>query len=357
MGLIDSIALEWDLWIGKYRAFFVTETQDREACIRLLPSHGQLHDTLEKGQLVACQDTRSGEVVACVLLRNAAPSLAGPETAFSHVRRHDLPQLAVLSHFSFHNTYLNTPAIPVLLSHCFVEVLKAGGLALLMSSDPGHYSIHKRLGMRPIGPLQKGAHGDFRIPMICLPDMDYLSIINSPLMPMLRGIRFERYQAICEWYYNLVRENKELQTGAAFYPENDQEFKQHHLITDGLSDQGRETLLRDALIINCREGEVVLAENDGGKSFGYVRNGLVRVLIGGQPIVMLGEGDILGEIAFVLNTRRTAQLVAASPDTEVVLFRESAIDQLQLESDRALLWRNLARVLAQRVLVTNKMMS
>ncbi len=355
MGLTSNIALEWDLWIGPFRAFFVTSDEDRIACQKL--SGGSASSTAPNPQqlLVACQDTRKGRLVACLNMGDAKQQ-AG-DSPFSFVPETYLEQATLLSDLSFENTYLDTPALPVLLSHCFVETLKAGGLCLLMTCDPGHYSIYKRLGMRPVGGLQKNGTADFQIPMIGLPDLDYLSIIHSPLLPMLRGIRFDRYKRICEWYYQLVRDHKELQIGGSYFPEDQNNFKGHHLITEGLSEAGRKALLSDAIVITCGEGETLIKENDGGKSFGYVRKGLVRIEIKGQPVVLLGEGDIFGEIAFILHTKRSAQVISASSETEVVLFRESAIDHLELESDRTVLWRNLAQVLAQRVVMTNKMLT
>ncbi len=355
MGLLKNISLQWDLWIGKYRAFFVTEAQDREACERLMNYDSNRPLPAPSGQLVACQDTRRGEVIACLLLSDATARAEEAIRAFGYVEAAYMPKLAVVSHLSFDSAYLNTPAVPVLLSHCFVEVLKAEGLALLMQCDPGHYSIYKRLGMRPIGPLQMGEGGDFQIPMIGLPDMEYLSIIHSPLLPMLRGVSFDRYQEICDWYYQLVRDHKELQTGTAFYPEDHADFHGHHAITEGLSEAGKAAFLKDAMVVACRQDEVLFAENDAGKAIGYVRKGLLRVEIGGQPVVMLGEGDLFGEIAYILNTKRTAKIVSASPETEVVLFQESAIDQLKDDADRTVIWRNLAQVLAQRVVVTSKL--
>lgn len=356
MGIIKHISLQWDLWIGQYRAFFVTTEEDRRACQSL--SDSLQTQSMPGRQLVACQDTSNGKLVACLIMEDVAVAPEGPEErAFAFLPAPYRKQAVKLSQLAFRNTHLNTPAVPVLLSHCFVEVLKAGGLCLLMSCDPGHYSIYKRLGMRPVGGLQRGGDTGFAIPMIALPDLDYLSIIHSPLLPMLRGVDFERYRPICEWYYHLVRDHKELQIGASYYPEDQNNFHGHHLITEGLSEEGRKALLSDALVISCGEGEELIKADDGGKSFGYVRKGLVRVVINGQTVVLLGEGDIFGEIAFILHTRRSAQVVSASAETEVVLFKASAIDRLKLESDRTVIWRNLAQVLAQRVVMTNKMLN
>ena len=366
--LIKKIALEWDLWIGQYRAYFPSNAEEAQDCQKLIQQAGTFDGTLNEGiagkantQMVACQDTRTGAIIAALRMADAYPFREVPGKAEQYgldvIPEERLMKVAIFTQMAIHPDYEKTEAALVLISHCFVEVLKAEGHAALMSCDPGHYSIYKRLGMRPIGGLSKTPEGFFRIPMILIPDQDYLSIIHSPILSILRGVDFEAYQPICQWYYQLVRENTALQAGSAFYPDNEEDFGGHHTITEGLSENGREAFLKNALVIKCREGEVLITENDGGKSFGYVQKGIVNVVIGNKTLVILGEGDIFGEIAFILHTKRSAQVVAASSETEVVLFSESALNELENEADKAIIWRNLARVLAQRVVVTNKLLS
>ncbi len=364
--LIGSISVQWDLWIGQYRAFFPTNREDIRECLHLAREAGAVDGLWVEGnsdalplQLAACQDTKDGKLIASLHLADALRVKAIKERAEQYqlglFDEERLATLAIFSQLAIHPAHQKSQAPVVLLSHCFIEVLKAGGQAVVMSCDPGHYSIYKRLGMRPLGPLSKTAEGLFRIPMIFLPDQEYLSIIHSPILPLMRGVDFEVYQPLCQWYYQLVRENSALQAGSAYYP-NEKDFESHHTITEGLSEKGREAFLKSAIVVHCREDEVLITENDGGKAFGFVRKGMVRVVIGNRTVVLLGEGDIFGEIAFILHTKRTAEVVAASPDTEVVLFSESAINTLKDDADRAIIWRNLARVLAQRVVLTNKLL-
>ena len=365
--LIGALSVQWDLWIGQYRAFFPTSKEDIRDCRLLAEEAGTIDGLWDDyntdkltSQLAACQDTSNGKLISSLQLADAIEvnAIKGKAEQY-HLGLFDegrLSSLAIFSQLAIHPAHQKSQAAIVLLSHCFIEVLKAGGQAVLMSCDPGHYSIFKRLGMRPIGPLSKTTEGLFRIPMIFLPDQDYLSIIHSPVLPLMRGVDFEVYQPLCQWYYQLVRENSSLQVGSAYYA-NKEDFESHHTITEGLSEKGLEAFLKNAIVIHCREGEVLITENDGGKAFGFVRKGMLKVVIGNKTVVLLGEGDIFGEIAFILHTKRTAQVVAASPDTEVVLFSESAINTLEAEADRSIIWRNLARVLAQRVVVTNKLLT
>ncbi len=350
--LISNISLQWDLWIGQFRAFFPRDKEDREACFELL---GWEEAQDKDSQLAACQDTRNGEIIACLNLIEG--QLASKNNfPLDLLNEEKLSQMVLFSELAVNPEYQKTSAPMVLINHCFLEVLKAGGQAALMSCDPTFFSMYKRLGLRPIGPVQKKTEDDFRIPMICLPDQEYLTIIHSPTLPLLKGVDFKRYTGICQWYYQLVRDHRELQIGSAFYPDTEDAFEGHQTITEGLSEKGREAFLKNALVLRCREGESLIMENDGGKAFGFVQKGIVKVVIGGKSVVMLGEGDIFGEIAYILHTRRSAEVVAASPDTEVVLFSESAISHLQDEADRTVIWRNLARVLAQRVVLTNNLL-
>ena len=116
-----------------------------------------------------------------------------------------------------------------------------------------------------------------------------------------------------------------------------------------------------ARVRSVARGTTVFAKGDPGSSLFAILEGQVKVIsysAEGKYAVfnLLSAGDIFGEIAYILNTNRSAKVVAASPDTEVVLFSETAINRLQEESDRMIIWRNLARVLAQKVMITNKLL-
>lgn len=365
--LIKAISVQWDLWEGPLRAFFPTGEEDIRDCQRLAREAGTLDGALPDDAFqginslpAACQDTRNGELHACLHLSDArqVATIAGKASQycldlFSPEQRN---RLSVLFQLAIHPAHEKSGAALLLLSHCFVEVLKAGGRAVIMSCDPGHFPLYKRLGMRPLGSLGQTTEGLFRIPMIFIPDREYLTLIQSPVLRLMRGVDFHAYQSICQWYYQLVREQPGLRTTAAYYPEDEADLTGRPAILEGLSESGRETFLKKAMVVKCKEGEVLINENDGGKSFGYVQRGMAKVVIRDKAVVLLGEGDIFGEIAYILNSKRTARVVAASPDTEVVLFSESAIDQLRSEADKAAVWRNLARVLAQRVILTNKLL-
>jgi len=353
--LIKKLSLQWDLRMGPYRAFFPQSNADIEACQKILPG-----SKADNRRFAACQDTTSGRIVAVLFIRDAFEIIDDSrQKAIFNLHRLDDDQLAQMAWFSdvhFTSSEDKNLISQVLLSHCFIEILKIGGIGILLDSDVGHFPLFKRMGMRPVGTLHQTSEHGYSIPMIFLPDKDYLSLINSPVLDLLRGVNFSRYADICAWYYQLLRDYSELQIGSAFYPESEADFASHHTITEGLSNEGREALLRNAMVFKCGPGEVLMTENDGGRSFGFIEKGVVKVVIGGKTVVLLSRGDIFGEIAFVMNSKRSAQVIAVSPDTEVVLLHPNAIEQIKDEKDRTTIWQNLARVLAQKVVLTNKLL-
>lgn len=363
--LIDDLSVKWDLWIGQYRAFFPTEEEDLQACMDLMEKAGGKNRQGDEylpnfsSQIAACQDTRSGEIIAALCLADALQ--LSEDNCWRNTYQLDLfdedqlGTMAVFVDMIIEEEYQKTPAAAVLISHCFIEILKAGGQAILLSCEAERFPIFKRLGLRPIGLQQKSNNGIY-IPMICFPDEDYFATIHSPVISLLRGLDFMTYKGFQDWYKDLVDRNQDLRIGSTYFPDSEEQFTGHKSITEGLSPAGKKAFLKNAIVITYNEEEVLLMENDGGKTFGFVRQGLLKVMINGKTIVLLGEGDIFGEIAFILESNRSAQVVAASPNTEVVQFSESAVNNLESEADRTAIWRNLARVMAQKLILTNKLL-
>lgn len=84
-----------------------------------------------------------------------------------------------------------------------------------------------------------------------------------------------------------------------------------------------------------------------------VRSGSVVVQMDHKSISTLRKGDIFGEIAFIIDQWRSADIIAADPATEVILLSASVIKKMKNEKDRTTIWRNFASILCKKIINTN----
>jgi CRP-like cAMP-binding protein len=83
---------------------------------------------------------------------------------------------------------------------------------------------------------------------------------------------------------------------------------------------------------------------------------VVHVVIKDRVVAALGRGEPFGEIAFATGQPRTADLVAASPGTELLQLSPGALKSLS-PGARATLWKNLAWCLGKRLTDTTAMLT
>lgn len=79
-------------------------------------------------------------------------------------------------------------------------------------------------------------------------------------------------------------------------------------------------------------GEIIFEEDSAGRDMFYILAGSVRILRKGQPLRDMTAGDYFGEMAMLIQARRTATAVAASPDTRLVVISESNFDTILREN-------------------------
>lgn len=107
------------------------------------------------------------------------------------------------------------------------------------------------------------------------------------------------------------------------------------------------------------ENEIVISEGQPAFGIAFISSGLVRVEREwnghGILITQLGEGEVLGEIAFVENSMASASVIADMP-SELLWLEKGGLQRL-LENNPELagrFYRSLARNLAQRVRETTR---
>ncbi len=351
---------------SRFDAFAVTDHADHAACAELLAAVRQeeLHRTggprLEESAaldsavddlLYAVRDTQSGRIVGSVRQTRVA-SFAGVEAKRAEYKLHLLPpalirRSVVHTHLAVLQQHQQTGAAIALFQKIYADLLANGDQLALLSCEPGLYSGYLRLGYRPVGRVHATTAG-LRIPMaLVLHDKGHLDQSRSPLASVIGTATGTPPPEGVQWFAALIAREGLIHSGVSFYTQADDD-PVHAPLTDGMSPEGKAALLHGALEVACRSGDLIIPPGDTGRGIGFVVEGVVQVEAGERVVVMLGEGEVFGELAVVLDTRRTARVVAASEATRVLLLSENCLSRLA-PADLSRAWQNLARILGHKL--------
>lgn len=91
-------------------------------------------------------------------------------------------------------------------------------------------------------------------------------------------------------------------------------------------------------------GQLVLAEGSSGSAMYIIRNGSVAVRVNGVTVEEIGEGGIFGEMAIIEQSTRSAEIMALT-DVTVVMLDEKKFLQLvaKVPHFSVMVMRTLAR--------------
>lgn len=373
--IIENLKQYWDLATNRYEVFPATDPADVTACMKVLEEVRQKELNRVAGTsvleshafsggnytLMACRDTNDGAIIGCMRLTPASEVIDVPtgraEYSLDNIPDEHLKRLYVFTRLAVLKPYRKTPAAMVLMGESMIYLVGKGAMGALLACEPNLYTMYMQIGMRPIGPLHNSPSGGYRIPMIFLLDEEYLKLIDSPAVRWMKRLDATQFEPVNRWFREWYQQYNAYHFGISMLADSGVDPRAYEMLTKGLSAAGRKALLKNALVIQCQEDDLLIAEEDGGKGLGIVLDGKIGVVFKGKDLLSLEPGALFGEVAFVLDTRRTARLVAKAPDTRVLLLSPSAYRRLNDEYDKKCLWRNLAKVLAHRLLTANKLLT
>ena len=123
----------------------------------------------------------------------------------------------------------------------------------------------------------------------------------------------------------------------------------------GESDNLAETICDNAGVVGYSSGDVLIEESAPDNDIFFILSGTVSIRVGGREVAVRWTGQHIGEMAVVdAGQPRSATAVA---EGEVVVARVSASAFIDLADVNPQLWRNIARVLAERLRQRNRFVS
>ena len=111
-------------------------------------------------------------------------------------------------------------------------------------------------------------------------------------------------------------------------------------------------LFRHSHVLECKKGDLVIGRGQVTRTLFLVLDGILEVRFDGRVVNVLTRGDCAGEIAFLHEVTRSADIFAASDSVRLLSLSESSIRKL-LETDAPAAYQlmlNLAKSLAKKLI-------
>jgi predicted GNAT family N-acyltransferase len=328
----------------------------------------------EQGTLVEDEDGVSthfvaydgADAVAC--LRLTPIDALRPESRWR--RNYDIatfpvaePKQAVLSRLVVRSDHRSTLLAPQLLATAYEAFRRVDGELLFLRCAANTVSLYEVMGFRRYMRGSVAGEGGFRLPMVMIAgDWTYFEAVKSPLLENVQ--QFPPNVTLGDWFEEHFPEHARpasvrvlgreefLRSFAARM--NDDSIP----LLDDLDGDEKEFLFLSAGHRDVAPGEYVLRKGEQGNAMFLILEGAVEVLDerGGHRRVLgtLGAGQLFGEAAFLMNTPRSADVVAIT-DTHLVVLDQPAFAKLSAQHPAVALkvMRNLCRTLCLRLYAHN----
>lgn len=309
----------------------------------------------EKGVHFYCENQKQNKVVGTVRLLPAFVKNDSELHEMFGLGSFEDPivkRIMLMGQMDFLPSYQEGLAPLFLILKAYEYALQNSVLFLLTSCEPTRLRFYQRLGFKSFSQIQSMATGGYRIPLyLTVHDFNAFQMNQSPFYQVAKDLKFPTMQAGIDYEAKHLGGSPLVDFG---YSNVDlHSFELGYLpLFDDLSQEGRECLLSSAVCIHCQEGDPVLKEGQDGRYFGMVLSGALKVDLGAGRIALLSQGDLFGEIAFLLNVPRTADVSVLCDDTTILYFNQDIIEKLGKASDRECLWANIAREMAAKLAKT-----
>ncbi len=268
-------------------------------------------------------------------------------------------QIIVFDRFVVSPQYRGTQVPFQLLAATSIFSLEHDVQLAFCSCNPHLLNLYLGLGFRTYTSNYDSGGAGILVPLIFVcEDLGYLRKIGSPLIAFEQGYTFDsdvphqvtpliekgksglesaKEEKITEWVqaYNLLS-----QTGTTKIA-----------MFQDMSEADVTKILASSHIVECKTGDHLIVSGRGYHSMFIILSGSVEVRSGDQITGIRTEGDVVGEIGFLLKKRRIADVVAATDNVRVLSLREKTVRKLH-ETEPALaaqLMHNLARIVSLKM--------
>jgi CRP-like cAMP-binding protein/predicted GNAT family N-acyltransferase len=233
---------------------------------------------------------------------------------------------------------------------------------IFLDCHPHLVNFYTSLGFRPSGRLVNDPIAGLLVPMVLLTsDLAHLQRVGSTLLPIFAEKKAR--PDVVERALRILPRNPAIKSeGAdhqAFWNELssilDELKKTKAGIFDGLPPATVEALSAKSHVLDVKKGDTIIKGGLVTRTVFVVLSGTLEIRDGERLLALAHEGDVIGEIAFLLESKRTTDVRAASDRVRVLCLSERTLHAL-VDTDphgAALLLLNLAKALAGKLAASN----
>lgn len=310
-----------------------------------------------------------GETVGTMAVRLGDPDGAPFDETFERdfeisrftpaVRRE---RMAYFYRFAIRPDYRST-LVPFRLMTRAAEVaaVENGVELAFCSCQPHLINLYEGLGFRPYAPPYDLPRFGLMVPLVLVvSDFDHLRALRSPLLRTLPETLEDVDLA--------ARVDALLPTGApvgGVHADDVTEWAETFGLLsttprptgpfDGLTADELATLVARCQTIECSDGQAIVVAGHDTRVAYVVLEGTAEARVQGSLVGRFERGEMFGELAMLLDVRRTADVVAVGERVRVLALDERTLQRLLASSSElaAKVLLNISKSLAQRLLAAN----
>ncbi len=272
----------------------------------------------------------------------------------------DRRYMCVYSRFMIRPEHRAGPLVARMISQALEFCLQNQGELGFCDCQPHLMHLYTRSGFRTYtSPVNHPAIG-ILVPLVLVTgDIAHAERIGSPFLDLFK--RYDHGSGVPEQVAalldapgtNRVSSGKEESARLAhgLYA-SAQAGSGHPGLFDGLPEDTVSRLIEQGFVINCAPGDRIIRQDVADRTLYLILDGCAEIRVGDETIDTASAGDVIGEIAFLMHARRTANVFASTGGTRILSLHESALVRLR-EAEPAQssqLYENLARMLCARIL-------
>lgn len=199
----------------------------------------------------------------------------------------------------------------------------------------------------------------YLVPLVMVPeDLTYMKQVKSPFVKLLRDYGDDAKVPDC---LPQLLSSGQLVMSQALTPKEEYQAEIDQAISlaenpthlfDGLTEEECQRCLSKSNAIECRAGDHLIKGGNVAQNMFAVLSGTLEVRTGDRVVDVCSSGDIVGEMAFLLESPRSADVFVATDGTRVLSLSESNLKKLSVNEPQlaAKLLLNLSKLLCYKLL-------